>query len=143
MLFSNYFYNFLLTNRLFLFSFLMIGAIAALINFISFTFFWSIVGIPYDFSASIAYLCSVVFHFIANRTITFKNKNMRFLQQIGKYITMVGINYIITISIVRYVVLVLKLSPYFGIIFSIGTTVGTGFLLSRYWVFHSKNLEAS
>ena len=122
-------------HRKSIFSFLTVGAIAAVINFLTFSFFWGFLKINYQIAVSIAYVLSVVFHFNANRYFTFKSHAMNFIHQIKKYLVMVGVNYVVTLLVVHHVVAVLSLSPYIGSMAAILMTVGSGYLMSKFWVF--------
>lgn len=124
-----------------LLSFLTVGALAALINFSSFSIFWGFLKLNYQLAISLSYVLSVIFHFTANRRFTFKSSNANFFPQISKYLIMVSINYLITMAVMYYVVTILSISPYIGSISAIATTVGIGYLLARFWVFHSKPLN--
>jgi len=134
-------YQFLVENRRYIAAFLTVGALSAVVNFCSFSFFWKIVGIPYQYAVSIAYVLSVIFHFTGNRNVTFKSREPNLFLQVSKYLTMVLTNYLITLAIVHFVVEKLHFSPYIGIITSIGTTVWTGYLMSRLWVFRKVSSE--
>lgn len=122
-------------------AFLTVGALSAVLNFCAFSFLWKIMGIPYQYAVSIAYVLSVIFHFTGNRNVTFKSREPNLLLQVLKYLTMVLTNYLITLSIVHFVVEKLHCSPYIGIIASIGTTVWAGYLMSRLWVFRKVSNE--
>jgi putative flippase GtrA len=127
--------KFLTNNIRYITSFLTVGIFSAVVNFAVFGFFWNIIGLPYQYSVSIAYILSVICHFTGNRNITFKNRGPGITFQIAKYLIMVLTNYLITLTIVHAVVEKLYLSPYIGIILAIGITVWTGFLMSKFWVF--------
>lgn len=133
--------NFIRSHWRSIITFLMVGALAAVINFSTFSFFWGFCKINYQIAISISYLLSVIFHFTANRRFTFNSHRERFLPQISRYLVMVGINYAITLLVMYYVVAMLHLSPYLGTIAAIGMTVGTGYLMAKFWVFSSKKLH--
>lgn len=118
-----------------LISFFMVGALSAVVNITIFSLIYDLINLNYQIAVSIAYILAVVVHYLANRKFTFKNKDQDYLKQISKYLIMIAINYFITLEIVKCVVEVFHLSPYLGIIASIGGTVITGYILSRFWVF--------
>jgi putative flippase GtrA len=134
-------YHFIHTNKKFIAAFLTVGALSAVVNFCSFSFFWKVLGLPYQYAVSIAYVLSVIFHFTGNRNVTFKSRESNLALQVLKYLTMVFTNYLITLTIVHFVVEKLHFSPYIGIIASISTTVWTGYLMSRLWVFRNVSTE--
>ncbi|OGT38023.1 MAG: hypothetical protein A3F11_03380 [Gammaproteobacteria bacterium RIFCSPHIGHO2_12_FULL_37_14] len=129
--------KFIVIHRQSMVSFLIVGAISAVINFVSFAIFWQYFKISYSYAVSYAYVLSVIFHFAANRNMTFKHRGTRITSQIPKYLVMILINYLITLAIVDIAVQVMGLSPYIGIALSIGATVGVGYLMSRFWIFRA------
>lgn len=133
----NEIYAFLKTNKFTILAFLTVGALSAGVYFLSFSICWKLLKLSYFYAVSIAYVLSVLFHFTANRNITFKCYEAKILPQTLKYLTMVMINYGITLLIVNIVVEILRLSPYIGIVCSIGATVGSGYLMSRFWIFQA------
>lgn len=116
--------------------FLTVGAISAIVYFGLFAIAWSIFHIPYKIAVSISYISSAIFHFNANRYFTFKSHHIHFTKQIFRYLTMIFINYSVTLGIVYIIVDKLFLSPYIGIVCSIAVTMNMGFLMSRYWIFN-------
>ncbi|EKD75548.1 MAG: hypothetical protein ACD_44C00102G0003 [uncultured bacterium] len=127
--------TFIKKNKITLLTFLTVGALSAGVYFLSFSICWKLLRLSYPYAISIAYVLSVLFHFTANRNITFKSYGTNILPQTLKYLTMVIMNYGITLLIVNIAVEILHLSPYIGIVCAIGATVGSGYLMSRLWVF--------
>lgn len=128
-------YQFLSAHKRSILSFLIVGALSAVVNFSSFGLLWNWLGLNYQIAVTIAYILSVIFHFVANRRFTFQSHGTHFFRHLPKYAVMILINYLITLLIVRISVEILHLSPYIGIILAIGATVNIGYLLSRFWVF--------
>lgn len=127
--------QFIATNRLTILSFLLVGALAAAINFATFSLCLQLASLDYSIAASIAYVLSVVFHFLANRQFTFKQTSGNLSQQLPKYLSLVLLNYLTTLFVMYLIVELLQLSPYLANLTAIGVTVGTGYMLSRYWIF--------
>ncbi len=125
-------------HKISLLLFLTVGFLSALVNFFSFTFFWRILHLDYRVAVSLAYLLSIVAHFIGNRQLTFKSYQISVLQQLPRYLVMASINYAVTLSLAYWVVDILHYSPYFGIVVGIAGTVVVGYLLSCFWVFRLK-----
>jgi putative flippase GtrA len=113
----------------------IIGALTAVVYFSLFNLMWYLLNIDYRIAVSIAYVTAATFQFFANRNLTFRSCGHRVLFQMIKYVVMVLINYVITMIVVHFVVEVLKLPPPVGVVAAIATTVVSGYLLSRYWVF--------
>lgn len=124
-------------HRMFL-TFITIGTLTAVVYFSIFTVLWKWMGINYKIAVTSAYLPAISFQFITNRAFTFKNHADKILHQAAKFMMLVIINYILTILIVTGAVVYLSVSPYSGILLSIGVTVITGFLFSKLWVFRTE-----
>jgi len=118
-----------------LFIFLVVGALTALVYFASFAFLWNLNHINYKVAVSISYVLAVVFQFTANFKFTFKSDNRYLFKKIMRYLVMILINYFITLGVVHAVVENLLLSPYIGIVFSVGITVAVSYLLAKFWIF--------
>lgn len=101
-----------------------------------FTLLWYGFHIHPILAVSIAFIIAAAFQFFANRKITFKVKGHKLFQQIFKYITLVIINYVITISIIQFTLLLFP-SPLPGLVIASGATVITGYFLFKYWVFNN------
>jgi putative flippase GtrA len=123
--------------------FIIVGLVSAFVNIGSFTLLWAMMKIDYRISVSIAYVAAVIVHFSLNRNLTFKGRSTLNLHQISKYLTMLAINYCITLFIIRIVVEQLHLSPYVGIVAAIGMTMWISYLLLRYWVFKGKKQNSA
>ena len=130
-----YLNQYIRTNKKSILLFLFVGGLSAAIYFASFTVLWKWVGFNYKVAVSIAYALSVIVHFTANRKLTFQSDHTHFLAQMPRYFSMILINCLITLSVTRMVVELLHMSPYFGILLSIGVTINVSYLLLRYWVF--------
>lgn len=116
--------------------FAIVGLATAGVNFIALALLLEMLKLDYRVAVSVAYIAGVVFHFVANKSITFKQRNLIDIHnQIARYLVLVAINYLLTIAIVIFVVEVLVFAPYMGLLLSMGATIVTGYLLSRFWVF--------
>jgi len=105
------------------------------VQFSSFALMWDVLHLPQRLSVSVSYIAAVTFHFLSNRLFTFQAGNANIFKQLVKYIIVTFLNYIITIVVVEVCVEILLLSPYVGVLAAIATTVMTGFLFLKYWVF--------
>jgi putative flippase GtrA len=123
-------------NKLFLKRFILVGILTFGLNNIFFTIFNSGLDIEYKRSISIAYILTVLSHFLMHRFFTYRNHDEKSLRQsVSKYSVMLCINYAITLLISIFTVEVLKISPYFGILFSTGATALTSFIMMNHFVF--------
>lgn len=124
-----------MANRRSILFFLFVGTMATAVNFVSFTLLWKLVNLNYQIALSVAYVLSVIVHFVANRGLTFQGHHTHFLRQMPRYLTMLFINYLITLGVTRIVVELMHMTPYLGILLAIGVTVNTSYFMLRYWVF--------
>jgi putative flippase GtrA len=129
-------YQFILINKRSISFFLAVGGISAVINFASFAVLWNVLNINYQIAVSIAFILSVLFHFSANRAVTFRAHQHKLRHQLPKYVVMLAINYSITLLIVHVTVETFHLSPYLGLVIAVGTTMNLGYLMLRFWIFH-------
>lgn len=116
-------------------SFLVIGVLTACVYFILFTICWKWLGMNYKIAVTSAYIPAVSFQFLTNRSFAFKNRTDNITYQAIKFIMLLAINYVLTITIVTGAVIYLSVSPYLGMLLSLGVTMITGFLISKLWVF--------
>lgn len=115
--------------------FLSVGALSAISYFVSFALIDHLAHVNYKIGVSLAYVISVLVHFTGNRILTFQSHGSDFARHIVRYLSMVILNYLITLIIMHIVVSDLHITPYFGITCSIAATVGSGYLLAKFWVF--------
>lgn len=115
--------------------FLLVGFFTAVIYFLLFSLLWELLHINYKVAVSVGYTSGVLFQFIMNRQLTFKRSDKNIWGQGLKFIVLLVINYILTIYIVSWSVESIHLSPYLGIVISVGVTVFVGFLFSKFWVY--------
>jgi putative flippase GtrA len=118
--------------------YLTVGGAAALVYFLTLLVAVETFKLPHATAISIAYLSSVIFHFGANKTFTFKNRDTDVLKEAGRFFCVVLINYVITMSVVFVVVDWGGYSTYLGALLGIAATVGLGYLMTKFWVFHHK-----
>lgn len=116
-------------------SFLFVGASSALVYYSAVALVYDVIGMRYQVAVSVGYVLSVLFHFFANRHITFRGSGGTFSRQAFRYIALVCINYLITLSIVTAAVELLRINPYLAVAISILTTMVVSYLLMRHWIF--------
>ena len=120
--------------------FVAVGLTSAAVNFGSFALFWHLFSWQYQVAVSIAYVLSVITHFFGNRHLTFRGRGQCIKSHVGKYIVMLGLNYLITLAVVTLVVSKLHFSPYIGMVGAIACTVFVSYFLSKNWVFKPINI---
>lgn len=115
---------------------MIVGAVSAAVYFSVFSLCLSLFAGHYIAATTLGYVVAVCVHFLGNRYITFQDQlSTQVKHVILKYLTMLLVNYGLSIMIVDAMVGLYGFSPYVGIITSIVGTTLSGFLLSKYWVF--------
>jgi putative flippase GtrA len=115
--------------------FALIGGTTAILHLLLFSLLWTWLAFNYLVAVSIAYCAGVLVHFTLNRRFTFRSHGKNLSKHLKKYLTVTAFNFVVTLMIVNFIVKVLLLSPYWGVIFSIGATMMVGYILGRNWVF--------
>jgi putative flippase GtrA len=128
--------------------FLLVGGVSALVQFAVLALFLQSFGFEYRLSVAVAYIASVMFHFVANRYFTFRLNGVPRVDEIRRYLTIVAINFVVTMIITTSTVEFLDFAPYMAIICSrvkvfdlqpYVATVFPGFDVSFFWS-HVKEL---
>lgn len=121
-------------------TYLVVGGLTAVIYFgfiaLSIEFF----GLDYRIAVTIAYVLAVSFHFLANRKFTFRVVDSRLLHQSIRYLGILGVNYLITLGVVSFLVVRLGVSTYLSAAASIMVTVCIGYVATKFWVFRHKEI---
>ncbi len=89
---------------------------------------------------TIAYLLAALLQFFINKHFSFADKTTNYGQQLVKYWSMVGINFVITKAITYGLVDGLNVMPELAMFAAILVTFFSGYLLSKYWIFVHKPL---
>lgn len=127
--------NYIVDHRRQLAKFIFVGFLTFGINFGIFHLFYALAQLDYRVSVSLAYVITVVCHFSLHRFFTFDAAAQQFVHNVGKYLGMLGLNYLITLSVAWFVVAVLRLSPYWGVVAATAVTACTSFFVLKYFVF--------
>lgn len=117
-----------------------IGIMTFILQYISYRILVSLCVFNYRISVSVSYIVAVAFHFFMNRNLTFQSRNGNVYSELLRYVSMVCINCLITITVVEITVRQLLLSPDIGLVLSMAVTVVSGYLLSRLWVFRDARI---
>ncbi|MBI3774085.1 MAG: GtrA family protein [Gammaproteobacteria bacterium] len=125
-------------HRIQLVKFISVGLVTFGINFSFFHLFYGLLHLDYKIAVSFAYLITVASHFLLHRVFTFEAAGQHLGHNTGKYVVMLVLNYTITVMVAWFVVEVLRVSPYVGVIASTAATASTSFFLMKYFVFVSK-----
>jgi putative flippase GtrA len=132
--------QYIVVHRWQLAKFAFVGVVTFGVNFFMFHVFYGLAHLDYRVSVSLAYVLTVISHFVLHRFFTFNAAEQRLVHNASKYFAMLGLNYAITLTVVWVVVGVIGSSPYFGVIASTAATACTSFLVMKYFVFESKGI---
>ncbi|EKD71439.1 MAG: hypothetical protein ACD_46C00181G0004 [uncultured bacterium] len=137
--------NYLMQNQNQIIKFIVIGFTTFCINFLSFHFFYGICILNYKIATTFAYSITVVSHFTLHRIITFevKRNEQHLGLHVGKYLFMLIINYIITITVMWATVEIIHGSAYIGLIASTMATASSSFFIMKYFVFANSIIKES
>ena len=113
----------------------IVGGLSAAISFSSFALLWNVFHMHYKIAVTISYILAILFNFSCNRFFTFKSSDGNLTQHMYRYLSMIALNYALTMLIVHIAVESLSLSPYIGLVAAVVVTAFTGFTLSKFWVF--------
>jgi putative flippase GtrA len=130
--------QYILSHRRQLAKFIIVGLLTFGINFSMFHLFYALGDLDYRISVSLAYGITVVSHFLLHRFFTFDAAGQQLFRNLGKYLAMLVLNYGITIAMAWFVVEVIGLSPYFGVIASTAATACSSFFVMKYFVFEKR-----
>jgi len=130
--------GYLAAHRTQLAKFVVVGIVTFGINFLFFHLFYGLFHWDYRIAVSLAYVITVISHFLLHRIFTFSAAEQQMVHNAGKYLLMVAVNYGITLTVVGLVVEVVGWSPYIGVIASTAATASTSFFVMKHFVFESK-----
>jgi putative flippase GtrA len=115
--------------------FAIVGIVTFTINFSMVWVFYGKAKLDYRIAVSFAYILTVITHFYMNRSFTFRQESDNAVFDVAKYSMLPMLNYVITLSVNTFTVEFLRLTPYFGIIFSTFFTSISSFIVMKHFVF--------
>lgn len=118
--------------------FVIVGVVTFVLNFMLVWLFYGRAGLDYRIAVTCAYFLTVVAHFMLNRSFTYNHVSGGAILATTKYVMMLLINYLITVSVAAITVELFGLTPYYGIVFSTFFTAFSSFLLMKHFVFVRK-----
>lgn len=130
--------RYLRDHRLQLTKFIIVGLVTFGINFFCFYVFYGLIHLHYKVAVSFAYVVTVISHFLLHRGFTFGAGEQRLTRNAGKYLLMLGLNYVLTLTVVWTVVEIVGASPYLGVIGATAATASSSFFVMKYFVFRTK-----
>jgi putative flippase GtrA len=120
--------------------YLVIGGITFVLYEFFLWIFFSRLGFTHLLSITISYFLAILFHFMANKKITFKVRNNTNQKEVIYYLLIAGVNYIIQLLINYTLINLFGLNIYVSALVGICCTVILGFLSLNFWVFKPKNI---
>lgn len=116
-----------------LIKYLLVGVLNTIVGF-GIIFGLMFLGISPEISNLSGYAVGIVFSYVMNKIFTFKSKKKSKAEFI-KFILAMLLAYILNFITLK-ICLNLGINPYFSQIISGGIYTITGYILSRFWVFH-------
>jgi putative flippase GtrA len=113
----------------------LVGIVTFGVNFLSFSVFFGLLRLDYRVAVSLAYVLTVCFHFLLNKTFTFGAMEQKLRHNAPRYVLMLALNYVITIVASWLTVEVVGASPYLGVVASTAGTALSSFFVMKYFVF--------
>jgi putative flippase GtrA len=118
--------------------FLIVGGTAALVQLVVLALCLHVLDFRYQFAVGVAYISSVIFHFLVNRQFTFQLNVDPQLEEVVRYLTLVMCNLVITLLVSVFVIEALGLTAYMATVFSSAATIVITFVACKYWVFKKR-----
>jgi putative flippase GtrA len=137
------FIAYLARNHKLILRFGLVGMITFMLSYFIVWLFYGVFALDYRFAITVAFIITVIAHFILNRTFTYKTSESPIVHQAWKYGVMLAVNYMINLFASIIAVEVFELSPYFGIVFATIITASSSFFLIKYFVFLQSEREGS
>jgi putative flippase GtrA len=116
----------------------VVGVVTFALNYSLVWVFYGLFNLHYKTAVTLAYIITVFTHFMLNRIFTYNSAGSAIVSHMTKYGMMLGINYLITISVSVATVELLRLTPYHGVVFATFATAFSSFFLMKYFVFYRK-----
>ncbi|NTU69548.1 GtrA family protein [bacterium] len=127
------FWGKVISNKLF--RFLVVGVVTFVMYYALLSLLYSYMHIVYWLAIAVSYVISVVFHYLSNRSYTFRASGSRIGGQLLKYVVMAAMNYIIQLIAVFVLYEVIGVWFYYAVVVGTALTFIVGYVLMRGWVF--------
>jgi putative flippase GtrA len=92
-------------------------------------------GFQYQLGVSFSYFLATLFHFVANKKLTFHAVEGSLTHQVPRYLGVIVLHYLTVLATVSVLVSVFGLSVYISSAVAILLASGVGYILMRFWVF--------
>jgi putative flippase GtrA len=124
-------------NFQFIYKFLIVGFVTLILNFSLVFLLDKLLQLNYKLSITIAYLLTLIAHFMLNRTFTFEIYYFDWAHLI-KYLLLPLINFIISFLTAIFVVEILHLPPYYSVFFATSFCAVISYTFMKYFLFLKK-----
>ena len=118
-----------------LYRYLIVGGVTAVVDMSFLAILFYGFQLQRQVSVTIAYVFGVMVHFTLNRNFTFRASNVFIIRQIGRYLIILIISYLLTVSVIEIGVNLFTLPILFVKAAAIVITFWVGYVLNRLWVF--------
>ena len=115
--------------------YLLVGGFTFVLYYFLLWMLFDFFGIIHIISVTFSYLFSSIFHFIANRNITFNISRKTYSRQIFRYLSVAFLNYIIQLAAIVVLYDFFNLNLYLSALIGISITIVCGFMMLNNWVF--------
>ncbi len=115
--------------------YLTIGGLTALFYMGLIFFTVDLLGFQYQIGVSFAYFIAALFHFFANKKLTFQAASDKLAHQVPRYAGVIALHYLTVLGVVSVFVSVLGISVYIASALAILLASGVGYVLLKFWVF--------
>lgn len=137
------FVAYLVKNHKLILRFGLVGIVTFMLSYFIAWLFYGVLALDYRLAVTVAFVITVIAHFILNRTFTYKTTGSPVVHQAWKYGMMLAINYMINLFASIITVEEFGFSPYLGVIFATMITAGSSFFLMKHFVFLQSEEEGS
>ncbi len=133
--------TFLKSHKIQLTKFVAVGLISFCVYFSFFHLCYGVARIDYKLAASLAYIITVISHFLLHRAFTFGARAQKMVHGIWKYLLMLAFNYLTMLTVMWIFVDIIEGSPYLAVIVSTAFTSLFNFFVMKYFVFHLRDSD--
>ena len=123
-------------HRIQILRFAVVGIITFILYYFLFWLFFGLLILNYRLAITFAYIITVITHFTLHRLYTYRKGKSPILGHLGRYGTMLAINYATTLIITIATVEIVNQSPYFGVFIATCITTFLNFIIMKYFVFY-------
>lgn len=118
--------------------YVLIGIVATAIDWLIFTYAVNHLNLYYQLALVLAYSCASVFHYIANKVVTFKCHSRKLGSQLSLYVVMSTISLLMSMAILTLLIKVFFMQKVLARIMTTGIMILPNYLLHKNVTFSKK-----